>query len=193
MYNYFVEHGSLKLYVDPLFKKGHAKVKSAEVVAIPDLMHGWCKIMPEVNVGDKVYFHYNALREENAIPDQDGCWAIEYQDVFCSVRNGEIIMIGSRILATAIYDKDVVETMIDGVPTKVKMSSFGMITEMHPKHSPAKATLAHIGTPVAGDRAVDINVGDVFYYAPHSDFINLIEGKEYFVMYQEDILAICQD
>jgi co-chaperonin GroES (HSP10) len=190
LYEYFVTHGNLTLYVDPLFKKGQHKITCGEVVAVPDGVLPWCRIIPEVQVGDKIYFHYNALREDSVIPDLEGIWVIEYDFVFCVVRDGKIIPIGGKVFASPLYDDGVQDIEVNGTVTKGKISEkTGLITEINSKHSLKKARLAHIGTPLRGDVPVAIKVGDVFYYISNADFRNTIEGTEYFVMNQEDILA----
>jgi co-chaperonin GroES (HSP10) len=190
IYNYYQEHGSISLYVDPLFKKGQRKVRVAEVVAIPEKLEDWCKIIPDVRVGDKVYFHYNALKEDNMLPDYQGLWVIDYDFIFCTVRDGQINMIGGRILAEPLFDDDIVEIEVDGFKQKAKLTQSGLVKELNPSHSLKKAKLASIGKPLIGEPAIPIQVGDVFYYIKNGDFRNEIEGKDYFVMYQEDVLAI---
>lgn len=190
MYKYYVQHGSLNLYVDPLYNKGRHKVRSAEVVAVPSGMEYWSKIVPEVQVGDLVYFHYNALTEDSALPDNPGLWVIEYERVFCSVRGGDIVMIGGRILAEPVFDDDITEVEVGGVMTKVKLSKSGLVKELHPEYNLKRARLSYIGTPLIDHDAVPIKTGDVFYYVSNGDFVNNINGKDYFVMFQEDILAI---
>lgn len=190
MYNYYAKHGNLTLYVDPLFKRGHRKVRVADVVAIPDKLEDWCRIVPDVRVGDRIYFHYNALKEDNMLPDHKGLWVIQYDQVFCTVRSGEIIMIAGRILAEPMFDDDVVEIDVNGHKQKAKLTASGLVKEINPEHSLKKAKLAHIGNPQVGDDPVPIEKGQIFYYIKNGDFKNEIEGKEYFVMYQEDILAV---
>lgn len=190
IYNYYREHGSLKLYVDPLFNKGQAKIKSAIVAAIPSAMHEWSRIKPDVEVGDKVYFHYNALREESAIPDSDHLWFIEYQDVFCTVRNGNIIPIGSRVLVEALYDPNVTEVEIDGITVKATLTASGIVDQINVKHDLKKGKLAFIGEPLRGDKYLDVKSGDTIYFTKDADFRNTIEGKDYFIMYQDDIIAV---
>jgi co-chaperonin GroES (HSP10) len=190
IYDYWAKHGNLTLYVDPMFKPGQRKIVTGEVVDVCDTMESWNKISPDILVGDKLYFHYNALKEDNAIPDKSGLWVIDYDTVFCAVRGGQIVMIGGRILAEPIFDNDIVDIDVDGFKHKAKLTSSGLVKELDPGHNMNKAKLMHIGKPRIGDPEVDIKVGDVFYYIKNGDFKNTIEGKEYFVMYQDEILAV---
>lgn len=190
IYNYWAKHGSLTLYVDPAFKPGQRKVITGEVVDVCDQMEPWNTIAPEVKVGDKLYFHYNSLKEDSAIPDKKGLWVIDYDTVFCAVRDGRIIMIGGRILAEAMFDEDIVEIEVDGFNHKAKLTKSGLVKELDPGHNLTKARLAFIGTPKIGEQPVNIKPGDVFYYINNGDFKNHIEGRDYFVMYQDEILAV---
>lgn len=190
MYDYYAKHGNLTLYVDPMFNPGKRKVIFGDVVAACDTMHHWCNIVPEVQVGDRVYFHYNALSDINAIPDTDGLWVLDYEFVFCAVRNGEIIPIGGRVLAEPMFDEDIVEIDAGGFTAKAKLTESGLVKELNPGHNLSKARLAYIGAPLAGNLPVCIKPGDVFYYIKNGDFKNRIEGKDYFVMLQDEILAI---
>lgn len=190
LYNYYVTKGDLTLYVDPMFKRGVGKTKVAEVVGVPENMHSWNRTVPEVNVGDRVYLHHNALEEFNMVPDSEGLWVIEYEEVLCAVRDGNIIPINGRILAEPIFDDDIVEIDYMGSSRKVKMTPTGLVKELDPTHNLAKARLAYIGTPQIGQTKVPINEGEIFYYILNADYKNNIEGKEYFVMFQDEIIAI---
>lgn len=196
LYKYTEEFGSLKLWVDPMFKKGQRRIKQAEVVAIPNGMMDWCKIVPEVKVGDTVYMHHNALTEDGILPEGENLFMVEYDMIFCTVRYCEkckkrkIYPIGGKILALPTYDDDVVEMDVNGEKKRVRVSKSGIITELNVRHSLKSATLAYIGTPLSDASPVPIRVGQTFYYIKNADFINTIEGKDYFVMDQEDILAI---
>lgn len=194
VYNYYVQKGNLKLYVDPLFKPGERRVRIAEVVSIPDGMFSFCDIIPEVQTGDTVYLHHNALEEQNMIPDSDNLFYVEYEFVICVIRNGEIVPIGGRILAEPQYDDDVVEIEFQGQKYMVRMGDHQIVKEFNVKSSLYRARLAYIGTPQKGQEEIDIKPGDLFFYIKNGDYRNEINGKEYFVMYQEDILAkICED
>lgn len=190
LYKYYVTHGNLTLYVDPLFKPGQRKIITGDVVDVCDSMHEHCRIVNEIKVGDKVYFHYNAIHDDNMIPDTKGHWVIEYDSVFCAVRDGNIIPIGSRILAEPIYDEDIVEIEANGQKRKAKLTKSGIVKELDPEHNLNKARLCYIGSPLIGDEPVPIKPGDVFYYIKNGDFKNSIEGKDYFIMMQDEILSV---
>lgn len=190
IYNYYAKHGNLTLYVDPLFKPGQRKIITGDVAFVCENMRDGCRIVNEVKAGDKVYFHYNSLSEDNMVPGHPGLWVVEYDSVFCSVRNGDIIMIGSRVLAEPVYDDDIIEIEVDGFKHKAKITPSGLVKQLDPGYNLNKARMSHIGSPLIGDPEVPVKPGDIFYYIKNADFKNNIEGKEYFVMMQDEILAV---
>lgn len=204
IYDYFVKTGSgLNLYVDPLYKQGAHKVTSGTVVAIPESMPDWSLIVPELQVGDKVYFHYNSLDEDSLLPSTDGVFSILYDMIFCYVRDGKIHPIAGKVLCQPYVDKDIQEVEVGGQMVKVKMTPSGIIKQISWKddlhlegslaRSFTKAVITHIGTPLKGEQLPDCVVGETVYYAIHADFENVIEGKTYFVMDQELLLMIDED
>ncbi len=200
IYNYIKKVGSLELYVDPLYKQGAHKVTTGVVHAIPQQMPEWLRIVPELQVGDKIYFHYNSLDEDALVPDSDGIFTILYDMIFCAVRDGKIIPIQGKVFCTPVPEAGVEEIEIDGQKVKVKMTKSGIITDINAiddlhkegklNRSYTKAVVAFIGTPLIGERASDIKVGDTVWYAVNADFENEIEGKMYFVMDGELILMV---
>lgn len=189
VYNHYIKHGSLTLYVDPLFKPGQRRVTSGIVHAIPSGVPDYMAIVPEVLVGDTLYFHFNSLSEDSMIPGSDGLFVIPYDMVFCSVRDGKIIPLAGKIFCSAVYDSDVVDLDIDGEIRKCRVSASGIVTEINCKYSEKLARLEHIGTPMIGKTRPDVQPGEVIVYIKDGDFKNTIEGQEYFVMNQQDILA----
>lgn len=156
------------------------------VVATPQHLYECSHIVPEVEVGDKVHVHFNAINGDSAMTVKHGdttLYLIPYSMIFCAVRNGKIIMIGGRVLCEAIYESDEVKDGKRVATTKRK----GIIIPN--KHSLFKARLSHIGTPCVGDPTLPCKSGDVVYYEVDSDFENEIEGKKYFVMRQENLIA----
>lgn len=173
---------------------GHSRSKrtSGTVVALPMAMYEFRNIPSEIKVNDTAYFHYNAIGDLSRIlleyskkPDH----VIPYTMIFCVVRDGEIIPIGGRVLCEKVYDGDVEEIETEGGKkiTALKSKS-GIIMDINVKHSPYKARVTHIGTPVLGAPMLHVKPGDIVYYEKDSDFVNEIEGKEYFVMKQENLL-----
>jgi co-chaperonin GroES (HSP10) len=137
--------------------------------------------------GDIIYFHFNAILPDNKIDlniYEKPLYLIGMDHIFVMVRNGDVIMFGSRILAEPLYDDDVVE---DG-GIRVRKTKSGIISEINVKHNLKKARLSHIGNPLKNEVKTDAAPGDVIFYDKDADFENEVEGKNYFCMMQEDIL-----
>lgn len=155
-------------------------------------------IAPEVKIGDRIYFHYNTVKEENRFPLKDGrkLYLVRYDQVLCAVREigtdgyKQIIPIGSHVLVEAVWDDEVEEIELKGhEKVRGKISKSGLITELHDKPKPLIGKIAHIGTPLVGEPDLGLVPGDEVYYLPESDWVNTIEGRDYYIMKQKDIIA----
>jgi co-chaperonin GroES (HSP10) len=131
-------------------------------------------IVPEVEAGDKIYFHYNVLMSKsNHI--EGNLWFVPYFQIFCAVRNGEIKMVGSYILVEPITTRTESEGMII-IPTayqKKKEHKYGI--------------LRHIGTPNTDQPTLPVEAGDIVFFSEMDCFENNIEGTTYYCMLQEDL------
>ena len=201
VYSDQISYKSLKLYVDPLYDPTNHSTTFGEVVGVPDGMsqshHIHKFIIPEVKVGDRVYFHYNAMivasEEKYKLKDNDGndVYSIPYEFIFCSVRSEKIIMIGGRVLCETI---ECGEDIGLGVGTiKGKVSKGGIVTEINTSHNLNKATIAHIGTPMKNEPDLGVKAGDVIWYEKNADMEYKIEGKSYLCMRQEDLMILEAD
>lgn len=157
-------------------------------------------IAQEVKPGDRIYFHYNTIDEENKYKLEDGrkIYKVRYDQIICVARDGKIIPIGSHVLISMVWDEGVVEIDLDNLKipghspvstVKGKMSASGLITELHDKPKHLEGIVEHIGKALKGEPVLDVVPGDKILFLPESDWINVIEGKEYFVMKQRDLIA----
>lgn len=174
-------HGSLELEVSESFAPYNADRHTfaqtyAEIVYVCASRTGGRPV--EVEPGDKVYVHFNAISENSRLKwEDDKVHKVMYEHLFCKVKeDGEIVMLNERILCEPIFDDDV----IDGVRMKN-----GLVVETGVKHDPKRAKVAHIAPNDLG-----VEPGDIIHYEKHADFENLIEGKIYFVMFQDDMMAV---
>lgn len=168
------------LYIDTTWKPAQYVRIFGTVLSIPmrgtnrySVENG--KIEPEVQVGDKIYFHYNVLmNKENYL--EDNKWFIPYYHIFCAVRDKKILMIGGWVLVKPIIEKKEKEGrfFIPEFSKKKKINNFGI--------------LKHIGTPMKDQPALDIEEGTYVYFSEMDCFENEIEGEIYYCMQQEDLL-----
>lgn len=190
-----VETNEKGIYMpDGFLPNGIPKTKQTKgvVVALPRGLYECSDIFPEIEAGDTVYFHYNSIGPESRMLVEYSApltYSIPYSMIFCAVRNGQIIPIGGRVLCEKHYDADVVWEEVNGHSIPVRMNKIGIITEMNVKHSPHKAILKFIGNPLRGQQKKDVQPGDMVYYEKDADFENTIEGREYLVMTQENLIA----
>lgn len=171
-------------------ERGLGAIRTGKVIATPrglSKIHSVAAIQERIEEGDIVYFHFNAIDAESRMEldvQKKPFYTVHYSSIFCFVRNGVITMVGSRVLAEPVFDDDVV---VDG-GIRVKKTKSGIITEINVRHNLKKARLSYMGMPLRGQKPPDVMPGEIIYYAQDADFENEIEGKMYFVMFQEDLL-----
>lgn len=205
----------VKLFIDTTFNPEKHATICGTVRSIPQKLSkeplgigdaNVSDIEPIVEVGDKVYFHYNTVRPENRYEvDGESVYKLHYSQVFCVVlplltltcllRDSppykRITPVGSHVLLTPVYPEDVEIEYIDGVSTTVrKAGSLIIQTDIQPYQDRAK--IAHIGKPLAGQPSLPYKAGDTVMLSKYSDFKNTIEGVEYYVVKQLDILGLCK-
>jgi co-chaperonin GroES (HSP10) len=149
-------------------------------------------IVPEVKKDDRIYFHYNTVSPENRIQTLDGSkiYKVQYDNVFCAVRNNTIIPIGGYVMVEAVWDEETEEIDLQGhEKVRGKVSVSGIITELHDKPKVQQGIIAHIGTPLIGDPDLGLVKGNKVYFLKYSEFQNRIEGKLFYVMRQKDIIG----
>jgi co-chaperonin GroES (HSP10) len=185
-----VEYGSLKLDIDPYYHPTHFARIYGIVEAVPQgkvYSDDGKEIEPLVQVGDKVYFHYLTTCEEaNCV------WAnyykVPYFWIFCIVRGERIIPVGGWTLCEKVEEEEYTKIIVDGKEIYVTEAG-GIISGINQKPSIKYARLAHIGEPPIGEEKLDASVGDIVVLADNSNFVNKIEGKEYYTVKQNYILG----
>ncbi len=187
-----VEGGHV-IYIDVSYSPKHHISIEGEVSAIPKVVspkpkkesksHTYAEgIVPEIKIGDRAYFHFNTICEENLVLIKGvEHYKVGYENVFCVKRDEELIMIGGWCL---------VEEIIEG-------EDYGSLINPHKEQSKYEGVLRHIGTPRGTKNlphyfdgvVVEIKPGDRVFFREFSRFENQIDGKKYFCMRQEDIWA----
>ncbi|KKN63256.1 hypothetical protein LCGC14_0503740 [marine sediment metagenome] len=173
----------------------------------------------QVEAGDLAYFHYLTLHENNYLgKDEKGMeyYKCSYDNIFC-VFKGHLTktravkewkhycydknptMTNGYILVEPYWGTGFVEVEIDEIghnlkPTgekrsiKVNMSPSGIIYDVYNKPIYGHGTIRHIGCKI-NDMDYGIAEGDQVIYLHGSEFKNKIEGKEYYIMKQWDVVA----
>lgn len=105
-----------------------------------------------------------------------------------------IIMIGGHVLVQSVLQQGMVETVIENRKVIGKITPGGIM------HDIGKATedlddvvfegiIKHIGAPIKGEEELDVKPGDKVVCLPNANWVNVINGQEYFVMKQRDLIA----
>jgi co-chaperonin GroES (HSP10) len=127
-----------------------------------------------VKVGDKVYFNPIVTEEENFIEGQhrSGVFKIRVDHIFCTVVDGVIHPQGGYVLVEANMEswEDITTPM-------------GIIKKPAPEAKVCEGWIRHV---TAGS---ELTPGELIYYIKDADWGVKIEGKEYFVMMEKEILC----
>lgn len=146
----------------------------------------------EVLPKDKVYFHYaSLLKEENYMyRDGDGkmVYKIPYTELFCQVREGQIYMLNGNVLVSEFYDEDLEDVEVGDHSIRAKVKS-GLVIQIGEKPKYLTGVLRYIGTGIGDQTRKTCAPGELIMFRPSSEFKNTIEGVEYYVMKQWDIVA----
>lgn len=136
----------------------------------------------DIKVGDKAYYHYKSIRNKfDMHVDGYEVLQVRIDDIFCVVRDGEIIPQAGWVMVEP--DMESWEDLT---------SEHGIIVSSERKARHLLGYVRHIGEPWSMD-IKEANVGDKIVYEPESDWTVKIEGKDYYMMKQRDILAIVGD
>lgn len=192
-YDDTVQYGSLSIFIDPLYKPTHNARIYGVVKAIPK---GKCynedgiEIEADVQVGDKVYFHYLATFDENACL-YGNYYRIPYCWVFCVVRGTDIIPIGGWTFCEKMVEgeEEFSQVEVNGVKISAVTNSSGLVTSIGKKESTKVAIMRHIGKPLKNVNSIDVNLGEKVLIEKSLNFENTIEGKSYYTIRQGDILG----
>lgn len=173
------KHGGLIIYKDTSYKPEWNLILHGEIVSLPNGFSGRYKDLEGIiQLGDKVYFNYLCADESCMY---EGLLKVPVESVFCYIRDGKINMFGGHVFCVAKWDEHE-EVEVEGKIIKAKMSG-NLVTGLDIKYDKRQTYIAHIG------ENTDISVGDLVVMERHCDQKYEIEGKEYFVMHEENVLC----
>lgn len=156
-------------------------------------------IIPEVQVGDKIYVPWTAIHDKRNLvadtPDKKSfIFRVPYELIYCVVREGKVIPIGAHVLVDPLFEE--MESILrptyyqfngpDGRPA-VRPKSEWVQTKVITRHQDRTGVIAHIGLPLKGERCA-LEVGMKVLYKPKLQNLLDIEGKKYFILRQNQIL-----
>ena len=186
-----VQYGNLKLHIDPEFNPTQYARIYGRVIAVPEgkaYNEESAEIEKEVQIGDIIYFHYLTTSDEtNCI--YGNYYKVPYYWIFCVVRSGNILPIGSWTLCETVVEEDFNTVEVGGQKIEAITSASGLVIGINKKPSTKFARLSHIGRPLVGTDELKIGKGALVILNKNSNFKNTIEGKEYYTVRQGDILC----
>ena len=156
-------------------------------------------IIPEVQIGDKVYVAWTAIFDRRNMiaqaPDKKSfIFRVPYEQVYCCVRDGKVIPIGAHVLIDPIFEtwesilKPVYYDFKDALGQPVpKPKDQWIQVRTAPKHVEREGVIKHIGTLLKGDTCL-LKPGMKVLYKPKLQNLLEIEGQKYFIVRQNQIL-----
>lgn len=186
-----IEYGNLKLRIDPEFNPTQYARIYGRVIAVPDgkaYNEEGIEVEKNVQVGDIIYFHYLTTSDEtNCI--YGNYYKVPYYWVFCIVRSGNILPVGSWTLCEAVVEEEFNQVEVNGQKIEAITSASGLVIGINKKPSTKFARLSYIGKAVGEGIELEVAPGELVLLNKNSNFINKIEGKEYYTVRQSDILS----
>jgi hypothetical protein len=155
----------------------------------------------EVEIGDRIYFHFNTIKNHNIVkvegthPNRVWYIKVRYDNVYCAIRDGKIIMIAGNTLVDPDFEswEDIsVPTYSDllGEDGKqmLKPKEQWLVTKSMPTYKYLAGFVRHIGSPLKGDKCECVP-GQKILYHRNADFMIKVEGREYFMIKQRHIIG----
>jgi len=152
------------------------------------------KVRPELKEGDQIWFHYLTIHDENFVrKNEDGSklYKVRYESVFCYKRKDTLRMLSGWVLVRQIFEP-FKEVNVDGKKTEVDISASGIVKAVTKKPVPNQGILTHISHLMSDSGAFRERYSKVMFLEG-SDFMNKIDGKDYMVMKEWDIVARVDD
>jgi len=158
-------------------------------------------VKQEVMVGDMIAVHFNTIamrncvKEEGIHPDKTWYFKVSYEQVICAVRDGNIIPIASYVLV--LPDYETWDDILHPTYTNLKDAEGKFIpkpkdqwiqTKVKPEYHFLTAHVKYVGSPLNKD-ICEIEPGQKIWYRRNADWINMIEGTEYFAVRQRHIIG----
>jgi co-chaperonin GroES (HSP10) len=161
-----------KIYLDPTYRPEWNVVSHGLVHSVPLRNPNIDdEFVFNVQVGDKLYFNYGVVMDENNLIESGGeeYWAVDYFLALAVVRDGKVYPVGEHILIEPMEEEMKNDFLI--IPDSVK------------KVVPNKGRVFS-----SNDNQVPQN--SMVMFEERGKFENEIEGKNLFVMFNSNILAI---
>jgi co-chaperonin GroES (HSP10) len=175
-----VQLGDIVIFKDPSYKEEWNRILYGNVVSLPALSNRLSHLEGKVNIGERIYFKYNVAVSENIYHENGKRFLkVHVEDVFCFIRGG-IKTYNDVILCQAIWDEHE-EVEVDGKKLRVKTKG-ELVVGFDIKYDKRLTIIKHSDSEYFSD-------GDKVMMDKFCDEKYEIEGKEYFVMREENVLC----
>ena len=209
-----VTHKSLELFLDSSYDIERNTRTHGTVLALPRGLSDnivitgplppytvMSDIAPEVQLGDKIYFHYNVLAQPEAhiamTSDNEPIYPVRYDQIYCAVRQEHFRIVKDK--CGMVTDQETITkinpiggwTLVRPIEQPELILPSGIIARANPeKYFPRIGTVAQVGTPFKGHKLnKPIQPGDTVLLRKNADFLINIEGTDYYVAQQRNILG----
>lgn len=161
-------------------------------------------IIPEVQVGDRIYFPWTVTHDKRNLiaksPDNKSfIFRVSYDLVYAVARGEQIIPIGGNVLIDPIWES--FESILKptyypfkdahGQPMQRPKSEWIQV-KTAPRTIDREGIVRHVGTPLKGEKCA-LKPGMKVLYKPVLKNVQQIEGSNYFVVPQNQILCYRED
>lgn len=177
-----IKVGDLDLILIPGTMPGEAVHQAREfghVVAVSGNLPKHLKTTMDLIVGDKVYFHYHSLIEDNNIKsfyrEDQKVYKIFYSEIYCAIRDGKPYMLSDHVLVSPTMDTPEETHSKSGIQLR---------SDIEPKPIMQRGKIEH-----KRHDEESFDVGDEIIYSKHSDVDIVVEGVSYYRMKGQDILG----
>lgn len=146
----------------------------------------------ELEKGDKIYFPYSATDKSNKIKKSNltyegkDVYTIPYHLVWCKVNGETIIPIANHTLVSPLEDESYI--FDEALNTKVQKNEKIVTGMCYNTKKQLEGIVAFTSTPLKGE-VNHFTTGDHIVFLPERDWLNKIEGKEYYIIKSQDIIA----
>lgn len=158
-------------------------------------------VAQDIQIGDRIYFHFNTItmrncvKEEGKHPNRTWYFKVSYEQILCAVRDGKIIPTSSYVLVDPDFESW--DDILVPTYTELKDAEGNFIPKpkelwiqkkVRPEYKYLTAFVRYVGAPLRGDKC-EIEVGQKIWYRRNADWMNTVEGKDYFAIRQRHIIA----